>query len=104
MSERSEAARTTTTDLFTNGSEKDRPTSAESVGAGPIHGGDGNGDGDGDDEARDREMARHITTDSTPELTLSRAKAVALVATVTGASFLNVSASLIFLLLRTLFV
>lgn len=45
--------------------------------------GDGDGDGDGDEPKNDAD--HHV-------LTLSRARCIALVATVTGAAFLNVSA------------
>lgn len=67
-----------------NDSEKERPTSAES-----FSGVEADDDNVHDDTCND--MARHQSTSSAPVLTLSRARAIALVATVTGASFLNVS-------------
>lgn len=70
----------------TDGSEKDRPTSAESFSGLEVDDGES-------DEAQHDDIARQQSTDSAPVLTLSRARAIALVATVTGASFLNVSAS-----------
>lgn len=75
-----------------DGSEKDRPTSAES-----FSGVENDGRRDGDDDGHDDNLAPLQPTDSTPTLTLSKARAIALVATVTGASFLNVSAVLLLL-------
>lgn len=59
----------------------ERPTSDESSGEVPVA-----SDADADDEGREV-VAGHR---SAPALTMSNARAVALVATVTGASFLNV--------------
>lgn len=77
-------------------SEKECPTSAESLSGGEI-------DSSEDIRDDDAQMARQQTTDSTPSMTISKAKAIALVATVTGASFLNVSTNPVLLFNAFLF-
>lgn len=72
-----------------DGSAQEQPTSDDSA-TGDV---DGSVDGDGQQNGSQRQDEIHRTFSQSSRGPISKARAVALVATVTGASFLNASTS-----------